>query len=177
VRHPRATTGGPRLLNPAVRRPMSEDSSLPPMDPVRDVPIQVDSSRPPRAIQLAIKLCWRSVGLRVLYVSLLLSGVIKSGWSGSMLIATMFGSALMLSLTIWLILKISARRNWARMTLAVIVLLSIPYFSKTLPVSFETSLGGGVLFLLVYGTKYLATALLFVRQSSSWFRHAAQPSR
>lgn len=156
---------------------MSENSSLPTMDPVRDVAIQVDSSRPPRAIQLAIKLCWLSVGLRVLYISLSLGRVIKSGWSEAALVVAMLGSVLMLSLTVWLILKISARRKWARMTLAVIVLLSIPYFSKTLPASFETSVGGGVLFLLVYVTKYLATALLFVRQSNSWFRHAAELSR
>ena len=147
------------------------------MDPVSDVTIQIDSSGPPRAVQLAIKLCWLSVGLRVLTVPLLYGRLIKIGLSESVLVAAMVGSVLMLSLTVWLIPKISARRNWARMTLAVMVLLSIPYFGQTLPTSFEVSIIDGVLFLLAYGTKYLATTLLFVRQSASWFRHSAERGR
>jgi hypothetical protein len=156
---------------------MSDNSSLPSLTPVSDVTIHVDSSHPPLAVQLAIKLSWLSVGLRSLVVPLLFDRLIKIGLSGSMLVAAMFVSVLALSLTVWLILKISARRNWARLTLAVIVLLSIPYFAKTLPTSFEMSFIAGVLFLLAYGTKYLATALLFGRQSTSWFRNAAERDR
>jgi len=139
--------------------------------------VKSDSSRPPREVQLAIKLSWLSVGLRVLVVPLLFGRMVKIGLSGSMLVAAIVVSVLVLSLTVWLIRKISARRNWARMTLAVMVLLSIPYFATTLSTSFGMSFIAGVLFLLAYGTKYLAAALLFVGRSTSWFRHAAELGR
>lgn len=131
----------------------------------------------PRAVQLSIRLSWLSVGLRVLYLSLLLGRSIRIGSSEPTVTVAMFGGVAVLSLNLWLILKISARRNWARMTLAVMVLLSIPYFGVTLPTSFKMSFMAGVLFLLTYGTQYLATALLFARQSSSWFRQAAERGR
>ena len=120
----------------------------------------------PGTIGLAVKLLWVSlaVGLvRILLDFAHLSALGKAAFTGFVLVFT-------LALMAWLIYKISAGKNWARITYLVLFLLG---FLPTLPVmltEFSRSPLVAILTVVQVGLQVYALFLLFTKPVGAWFR-------
>jgi hypothetical protein len=70
----------------------------------------------------------------------------------------------------FLLWKISARRNWARLLLLVLVLINFPFAVLTNVGELKRSILSGVLSLVLEVLLWIGTYLLFTRNSNLWFR-------
>lgn len=126
----------------------------------------VPASQKPQAVVTAINLLWASlaVGLvKMLMDFSNLSAVAPAAFTNFVLVFTF-------ALIGFLIFKISAGRNWARITFLVMFIIGV---LPTLPIvlgEFSRSAVVGALSVAQIGLQLYALFLLFTQPGSSWFR-------
>ena len=124
------------------------------------------AAQKPQPVVTAVNLLWASlaVGLvKMLMDFSNLSGMAPAAFTNIILIFTF-------ALIAFLIFKISAGRNWARITLLVMFIIGV---LPTLPIvldDFSRSAVVGALSVAQIGLQVYALILLFTQPGSSWFR-------
>jgi len=124
------------------------------------------AAQKPQPVVTAVNLLWASlaVGLvKMLMDFSNLSGMAPAAFTNIILIFTF-------ALIAFLIFKISAGRNWARITLLVMFIIGV---LPTLPIvldDFSRSAVVGALTVAQIGLQVYALILLFTEPGSSWFR-------
>lgn len=156
---------------------MTENPYAPPRAHVADASLDASLGKAPSAVRVAVRLYWISLALGFVNLCLTAWLLVQPQFSWSLLIGLAVGGGLTLLITVWLVVMVAGRRNWARIIILVLSLISIPYFASSLVPSFEASAPGGILLFLVYGLQYFAVILLFLRESNAWFRKPASPSQ
>jgi hypothetical protein len=109
----------------------------------------------PRAATSATNLLWFAISL----------GALNSAIVGSL--STLAVSVLILGLFAWLTHKVSRGRNWARITLLVIVVLALPGEFVTL---LEQPLLAAAISAVICGLQITALYLVFTGDGARWFR-------
>jgi uncharacterized YccA/Bax inhibitor family protein len=69
-----------------------------------------------------------------------------------------------------LVMKISARRNWARIVCLVLVLFGLPFAIPAYLQEVRTNVLSGTLGIIVTILQLIGSCLLFTRNSNLWFR-------
>jgi len=75
-----------------------------------------------------------------------------------------------LSLCFFLIRKIAAGRNWARIVLLVLVILGTPFAIPAYIAEARVNVVPGVLSIIIVVLQVIATVLLFLPPANRWFR-------
>jgi hypothetical protein len=75
------------------------------------------------------------------------------------------------ALGFFLVWKISAQRNWARIILLVLVLINLPFAVLANVSELRRSLLSGALSILIEVILWIGTYLLFTRNSNLWFKN------
>ena len=70
----------------------------------------------------------------------------------------------------FLVMKISAGRNWARILWLILVLLNAPFAIMAYPEAVRRNLIAGTLSIIIVLLQLIGTGLLFTKNSNSWFR-------
>lgn len=78
-----------------------------------------------------------------------------------------------LSLCFWLIRKIAAGRNWARIVLLVLMILGTPFAIPAYIAEARVNVVPGVLSVIIVVLQVIATVLLFLKPSNRWFRKSS----
>jgi len=73
-------------------------------------------------------------------------------------------------LLFFLVMKISAGRNWARIVCLVLVLLGLPFAISAYVQEVRIHLVSGTLSIIILILQLIGTFLLFTKQSNLWFR-------
>ncbi len=146
---------------------MSSNPYSPPQAPVADAPPDVVTKKPWQTVT-AVRLLWASLGVAVLSSALDWKHVPAEV---SPLVFILI-SAVLFSLFGWFIATISRGRNWARVTLIVLVVLGafvqLASLSSLSRQSFSSLATSGVQAVI----QWAATALLLMRPSRDWFRQS-----
>jgi hypothetical protein len=100
----------------------------PPKAPVDEAPLK-SSGVAPDAVKLAVKLMWVSFFLTFVEMALDWAGTFGEAPLGFLLIFTVPMSALQ----VWLILMIARGRNWARITMLVLFVISMSLLLMEMP--------------------------------------------
>jgi hypothetical protein len=127
------------------------------------------ASRKPRCVGIATNLLWAS-----LFIGLVKSPMDEAFMSTTASLGAKFVSlAIVFGVVGFLVWKISARRNWARITFLVITVIGlvpwVPFLLNEL--SRSPVLGG--LSVAIVGLQAWAIFLLFSPSGNRWFRKAA----
>jgi hypothetical protein len=91
--------------------------------------------------------------------------------SGAALILTALIVISVFALGFFLVWKISAGRNWARMILLVLVLINLPFAVRANVSELNRSVLSGVFSFLIEVILWIGTYLLFTKNSNLWFRN------
>ncbi|MCG2634651.1 MAG: hypothetical protein J4A00_07010 [Gammaproteobacteria bacterium] len=124
------------------------------------------AAQKPQPVVTAVYLLWASmaVGLVKILMDLSsLSGVAPPAFTNFILIFTF-------ALIAFLIFKISAGRNWARITLLVMFIIGVLPTLSIVPGEFSRSAVVGALSVAQIGLQIYAQFLLFTQPGSAWFR-------
>lgn len=78
-----------------------------------------------------------------------------------------------LTVLFYLVMKIWAGRNWARILLLVLVVLNTPFAILAYIAEVRTNVVPGALSLVMVVLQVIATVLLFTSNSNRWFRKSA----
>ena len=70
----------------------------------------------------------------------------------------------------FLVSKIAAGRNWARIVFIVLVLIGLPFAILGYIQELRTSLLGGSISIIIAVLQLIGTYLLFIKNSNTWFR-------
>ncbi|MEP6818722.1 MAG: hypothetical protein ABJA18_04255 [bacterium] len=114
-------------------------------------------------------------GVQLLFVSLAI-GLIRAIFgltqraSGAALILAALIVIAFFCLGFFLVWKISARRNWARIILLVLVLINLPFAVLANVRELKLSIWSGVLSIFIELILWIGTYLLFTKSSNLWFR-------
>ena len=90
--------------------------------------------------------------------------------SGTPLILAILVVCTVFALGFLLVWRISARGNWARIILLVLVLFGLPFAIMTSVAELKHSVASGSLSIIIALLQLLGTYLLFTRNSNLWFR-------
>lgn len=74
------------------------------------------------------------------------------------------------SLLFFLVMKISAGRNWARILWLILVLCNVPFAVLAYPEAVRRNVISGTLSIIIVILQLIGTGLLFTRNSNLWFR-------
>jgi hypothetical protein len=114
-------------------------------------------------------------GVQLLYASLAI-GLIRAIFgltrtvSGTTLILAALIVIAVFSLGFFLIWRISAGRNLARILLLVLVLVGLPFAIRASVVELKQSIASGSLSMIIAVLQLVGTYLLFTKNSNLWFR-------
>ena len=122
----------------------------------------------PGSVVLAVNLLWASIGIGI--VKSLIVGLPPSAHTaGPLFITTVLG--ITLGLTALLIFKISAGRNWARITFAVFFVLGLPTcIGLLLTNQFYKAPINGIALLVQTAMQGYAMYLVFTKPGNTWYR-------
>jgi hypothetical protein len=101
----------------------------------------------------------------------ILEGATNAQQAGVALTVTI--GLLVLAFMLWLVFMIGRRRNWARITFLVLFLLGFIPAVPALIGAFDISVVSGLLGVSQVVFQVAALVLLFVKDSSEWFRQQA----
>ncbi len=73
-------------------------------------------------------------------------------------------------LLFFLVMKISAGRNWARILWLILVLLNVPFAILAYPEAVRRNVISGSLSIIIVILQLIGTILLFTRNSNLWFK-------
>jgi hypothetical protein len=90
--------------------------------------------------------------------------------SGTTLVVALLILIVFLTIFFYLIRKISAGRNWARLVLLVLVLLGTPFAIPAYIAEVSRNVVPGTLSIIIIILQVIATVLLFLKNSNRWFR-------
>ena len=90
--------------------------------------------------------------------------------SGASLILAILIVCAVFALGFFLIWRISARRNWARILLLVLVLFGLPFAIRANLVELKQSIASGSLSIIIAILQLIGTYLLFTKNSNRWFK-------
>jgi hypothetical protein len=113
--------------------------------------------------------------IQFLYASLAI-GLIRAVFSltqrasGAALILAALIVISVFALGFFLVWKMSAGRNWARIILLVLVLINLPFAVLANVSELKRSVLSGALSILIEVILWIGTYLLFTRNSNLWFR-------
>ena len=114
-------------------------------------------------------------GVQLIFLSLAI-GLIRAIFgltqraSGAALILAALIVIAVFCLGFFLVWKISARRNWARIILLVLVLVNLPFAVMANIAELKQSTRSGALSILIEVILWIGTYLLFTTNSNLWFR-------
>lgn len=74
------------------------------------------------------------------------------------------------SLLFFLVMKISAGRNWSRILWLILVLLNVPFAILAYPDAVRRNVISGTVSVIIVILQLIGTCLLFTKNSNLWFR-------
>jgi uncharacterized membrane protein len=120
----------------------------------------------PKEATLAIKLLFASLGIGLLRG---LAGLMLKP-SGAMILAALIVIAIF-TLGFFMVWKISAGRNWARIILLVLVVINLPFAALANVAELKRSVLSGALSIIIEVLIWIGTYLLFTKNSNLWFKN------
>ncbi|MEP6570934.1 MAG: hypothetical protein ABJC10_14275 [Acidobacteriota bacterium] len=90
--------------------------------------------------------------------------------SGAALILAALIVIAVFAILFFLVWKISAGRNWARIILLVLVIINLPFAVMANVGELKQSLHSGALSIFIETLLWIGTYLLFTKNSNQWFR-------
>ena len=120
----------------------------------------------PKETTSAIQFLYASLAIGLIRAVFLLS----QRASGAALILAALIVISVFALGFFLVWKISAGRNWARMILLVLVLINLPFAVLANVSELKRSVLSGAFSILIEVILWIGTCLLFTRNSNLWFR-------
>ena len=145
----------------------SQNPYAPPQAVVADTPEIDDRGSKPKEAVVAVSLIWTSLALGAVHAAIIW-GFLTSTSSVGMVLAIQIFSFLLVA---WLAVKISAGRNWARITYLVLFLIGTPAFVMGELQEFARAPIPGTLGLIQFGLQVGAIVLVF-GPGRRWFRRA-----
>lgn len=124
------------------------------------------ASQKPQAVVTAINLLWASLAVGLVVTLMDFSNLNAAAPAVFAYFVLIFTFALI----VFLILKISAGRNWARITFLVMFIIHVLPSLPSMPGEFSRSAVVGALSVAYIGLQIYALFLLFTQPGSSWFR-------
>ena len=124
------------------------------------------SAERPRPVSTAVQFLVSSLAIGLIAAILRLT----QRASGATMILAMLIVIAFFALLFFLVMKISAGRNWARIVCLVLVLLNLPFAISTYPQEVRTHVVSGTLSIIIVILQVIGTYLLFTKQSNLWFR-------
>lgn len=124
----------------------------------------------PDAVSLAVKLFWATLAVGLVKVLADFAALSASGPAAAVNFVLIFTFGLIA----FLIFKISAGRNWARITMLVFFVIGALPSVPLILGEFSRSAVIGVLSVAQLGLQGYALFLVFTRPGSSWFRKGRQ---
>ena len=119
----------------------------------------------PLRVSTAVTLLWASLALGIV-TSLLdvrfLTSVAAPGFTVGILVVVFL-------VTAWLVVKISAGRNWARLTFLVLFLVGAVPYALSLAAMFERRALAGAVSVVQFALQICALYLIFTRPGADWF--------
>ena len=100
--------------------------------------------------------------------------VALGGNPGGMLIYFAVGSAIGISISIWIIRAIWIGKNWARVSVIVVLCLKVAMGFKYVPLMAKISAIYNATYLLSFAMLAIAVVLLFTRDARTWFAPRVQ---
>ena len=116
-----------------------------------------------------------TLAIQFIYVSLAI-GLIRAIFgltqrtSGAPLILAAIIVISFFALGFFVVWKISAGRNWARIILLILVLINLPFAMLANIAELKQSVLSGTLSIVIEVILWVGTYLLFTKNSDSWFR-------
>ena len=132
----------------------------PPIEPTANV-------ARPKETTSAIQFLYASLAIGLMRAVFLLT----QRASGAALILAALIVISVFALGFFLVWKISAGRNWARMILLVLVLINLPFAVRANVSELNRSVLSGVFSFLIEIILWIGTYLLFTKNSNLWFRN------
>jgi hypothetical protein len=127
---------------------------------------QTGNGERPVQVNRAIQLLFASLAIGLLRAIVGLTQRV----SGTPLILAILVVCTVFALGFILVWRISARGNWARIILLVLVLFGLPFAIMTSVAELKQSVASGSLSIIIALLQLLGTYLLFTRNSNLWFR-------
>lgn len=121
--------------------------------------------RPP-AVTTAVRLLFASLAIGLIRA---IFGLTQRVSGAPLLLATLIVIAVF-ALGFFLVWRISARGNWARIILLVLVLINLPFAVMANVGELKRSILSGTLSICIEVILWIGTYLLFTRNSNLWFR-------
>lgn len=120
----------------------------------------------PREVTRAVQFLFSSLAIGLLNAMFHLA----QRTSGAPLVFALLIVIAFFGLLFFLVMKISAGRNWARIILLVLVLFGIPFAIPAYLEEVRRNVLSGTLSIIVSILQLIGTYLLFTKQSNLWFR-------
>jgi len=127
---------------------------------------QKENVERPREVQRAVQFLTSSLAIGLLASILRLAQRV----SGAPMILSLLIVIAFFGLLFFLVMKISAGRNWARIVCLVLVLLGLPFAISAYVQEVRIHLVSGTLSIIILILQLIGTFLLFTKQSNLWFR-------
>jgi hypothetical protein len=115
----------------------------------------------PKNITLAVNLSWASIAIG--FISLFFNPAAAAG------LGSLIPSVIAFALVAFLVIKLSAGRNWARITLLVLFVLGMLMEVFALSTIFQISALLGILSLAQAALQAYVLYLVFTKPGSDWF--------
>ena len=119
----------------------------------------------PKSIILAVNLLWLTLAIAPIK---LLFGLSNTPQHVSIAFVLLI-LALTIAILVWINFKISAGKNWARITLLVFFVIGMVPVTFQLPAEFNRSAVNGMLALLQIGLQGTSLYLMFSSPGKDWF--------
>ncbi len=120
----------------------------------------------PGEVTLAVRLLWISIAIGLLITGLRVAGLV----SGASLVVALLLGVVIFGFYLFLVSRISAGRNWARIVFLVLFLIGLPFSIPTYLAELRKSVLFGSISILIAVIQLVATYLLFTKNSNRWFR-------
>jgi len=120
----------------------------------------------PQAVTSAIQFLFVSLAIGLIRA---LFGLTQRSSGAALILAALIVLAFF-ALGFFLVLKISMRRNWARIILLALVLVNFPFAVLANVAELKRNILSGVISLIIEVILWIGASLLFTRNSSLWFK-------
>ena len=127
---------------------------------------QTAGAERPRAVTRAVLFLTSSLAIGLIASILRLAQRI----SGAPMIFSLVIVIAFFSLLFFLVMKISAGNNWARIVCLVLVLIGLPFAIPAYLQEVRTHVVSGTLSIIITLLQVIGTYLLFTKQSNPWFK-------
>jgi hypothetical protein len=126
----------------------------------------------PQTVSLGVNLLWVSLAISVIASALDPTQIMHKSQSIPVLAVVVLLT--LLAVMALLTYKISAGRNWARITFLVLFLFSVAPSLSVLPALLHVSLVAGITNILQSALQLIALVLVFTPSANPWFKKRAE---